>query len=86
MGQSKGRRRVAYHALRAGFQYAAGRVEEAEAMEMARTGVDRRPGGAGLLSIRDRLAAYPGTGVRRLSSDTGGERGRARRAFYARDD
>lgn len=86
MGQSKGRRRVAYHALRPGFQYAAGRMEEAEAMEMAGTGVDRRPGGVGLLSVRDRLAAHPGTGVRSLSSDTGGERGRAWRAFYARDD
>ena len=57
MGQPEGRRRVAYDALRAGLQYASGRVEEAEAVEMARPGVDRSPSGAGLLSVRGRLAA-----------------------------
>lgn len=57
MGQPEGRRRAADDALRAGLQYAAGRVEETAALEMALTGVGRRPGRAGLLSVRGRLAA-----------------------------
>lgn len=57
MGQPEDRRRAAYDALRTELQYAAGRVEEAEAVEMALAGVDRRPTGDGLLSVRGRLAA-----------------------------